>query len=69
MKTLSITEIKKKARDQGVAQLKNAKKCDIIRSIQAAEGNPQCFATGISETCPQEKCCWRPDCIEAEVSK
>ena len=65
MKKLSIIEIKKRAKKLGVTSHKNAKKGEIIRSIQAAEGNPQCFGTGISETCGQMNCCWRPDCLEA----
>lgn len=64
MKKMSIIEIKKKAKELGVAMSKSAKKGEIIRAIQAAEGNSQCFGTGIAKTCSQLNCCWRPDCLE-----
>lgn len=64
MKKLTIFEIRKKAKEMGLTLAKTSKKLEIIRAIQAAEGNPQCFATGVSETCNQSNCCWRPDCLE-----
>jgi hypothetical protein len=64
MKKMNMTEVKKRAKRLGVTPEKTAKKGEIIRAIQAAEGNSQCFGTGIAETCGQEKCCWRPDCLE-----
>ena len=63
MKKLTIIEVRKRAKKLGVAANNNAKKGEIIRAIQAAEGNPQCFGTGVAEFCNQEKCCWRPDCL------
>ena len=65
MKKLTIIEIKKRAKELGLAPAKTAKKGEIILAIQAAEGNTQCFGKGLAETCGQEKCCWRPDCLEA----
>jgi hypothetical protein len=65
MKKLSMIEVKKRAKNLGVLLLKTAKKGEIIRAIQSAEGNSQCFGTGVAKTCGQEKCCWRPDCLEA----
>jgi len=37
----------------------------LLRTIQAAEGNPACFATGKTE-CDQLLCCWREDCMPNE---
>jgi len=37
-------------------------KVDLIRAIQAKEGNPTCFATG-NDSCDQPECCWRDDCL------
>ena len=65
MKKLTIIDIRKMARKLGLAPVKTAKKGEIIRSIQAAEGNTQCFGTGVAKTCGQDKCCWRSDCLEA----
>lgn len=38
------------------------KKAELIRAIQAAEGNFQCFETGQKESCGQPECLWRSDC-------
>lgn len=38
------------------------KKGELIRSIQQAEGNDQCFNTGRSHQCSQQDCLWRKDC-------
>jgi hypothetical protein len=40
-----------------------AKKCDLIRAIQRAEGNQQCYATNTSGCCGQDNCLWREDCV------
>jgi len=65
MKKFTIIDIRKIARELGLAPAKTAKKGEIIRAIQGAEGNSQCFGTGVAKTCGQEKCCWRSDCLEA----
>jgi hypothetical protein len=36
----------------------------LIRSIQRAEGNPDCFLKG-DENCTQIDCAWRPYCLES----
>jgi len=36
--------------------------CGIVRTIQEAEGNEQCFATGESRVCGQSGCLWRDCC-------
>ena len=38
------------------------KKTDLIRAIQAAEGNNACFATSSVQTCGQMTCLWSADC-------
>ena len=38
------------------------KKSDLVRAIQKAEWNEQCFATGASALCGQKACLWREDC-------
>ena len=35
----------------------------LIRCIQRAEGNPDCFRR-IMGDCQEIECCWRPYCIE-----
>jgi hypothetical protein len=39
---------------------------DLIRAIQRAEGNADCFATTQVNECNQAKCLWRVDC-KAEI--
>ncbi len=36
---------------------------ELIRSIQRAEGNPDCFRQAQSH-CDQLGCAWRPYCVE-----
>ncbi|MBE0574259.1 MAG: SAP domain-containing protein, partial [Desulfuromonadales bacterium] len=44
---MNMTEVKAVAKDLGVMPGK-MKKEDLIRTIQLAEGNPQCFNTNFS---------------------
>ena len=38
------------------------KKADMIRSIQRAENNIDCFGTERVEHCHEDACWWRDDC-------
>ncbi len=38
------------------------KKVDLIRGIQKAENNRDCYNRGESTTCGQAGCAWRVDC-------
>ena len=58
---MNLTEVKSKAKEVGVSVGK-MKKPDLIRAIQVAEGNTDCF--GMPEgSCDQENCCFRNDCL------
>lgn len=61
---MNLKEIKTIARKNGV-KAGNMRKDDIIRSIQRAEGNFDCFGTGISSNCSQYDCLWREDCLKS----
>jgi len=56
---MKIDEIRKKAKQIGITNLKQ-NKIDLVRNIQAVEGNCSCFSTEISSTCDQKECCWIP---------
>jgi hypothetical protein len=58
MKMLDIIKI---ATDRG---LKTGKmnKTQLIRAIQKAEGNGECFVTSQIQSCGQMSCLWREDC-------
>lgn len=58
---MNMTEVKAVAKDLGVMPGK-MKKEELIRTIQLAEGNPQCFNTNFSQQCGQDECLWRGNC-------
>ena len=58
---MKLEEIKEIARLQGIKAGK-LKKAELVRAIQAAEGNAACFGSGQSSECGQQACLWRPDC-------
>jgi len=58
---MNLTEIKQLAKDRNIAPGKMRKE-DLIHSLQAQEGNPQCYNTNFSQACGQPNCLWRPDC-------
>jgi len=59
---MTLREIKEIAKEKGI-RVGNMKKENIIRSIQRAEGNFDCFGTAISGVCDQMNCLWRKDCL------
>ncbi|MDY0269446.1 SAP domain-containing protein [Trichloromonas sp.] len=58
---MNMEQIKEVAKARGVKPGK-LKKAELIRAIQAAESNPQCFGTGQVEHCGEPGCLWREDC-------
>ena len=59
---MKLSEIKKKAKKLGVKPGKMGK-TELIRSIQRAEGNFDCFGTA-TDYCDQLGCSWRDDCLK-----
>ena len=59
-------EMRNRAQAAGVTVQTN-NKVDLIRAIQAAEGNLQCFQTGRTQ-CNEVRCCWMADCIPQQVA-
>lgn len=59
---MDLKQIKKIAKTKGVAP-GAMKKDEIIRAIQRAEGNFDCFGSASSGHCTQQDCFWRQDCI------
>ena len=60
-RNMKLVEIRKLAAQRGVKADK-MKKTEIIRAVQAAEGNTACFESGTAVECGQAKCLWRDDC-------
>lgn len=40
-------------------------KTELVRAIQRAEGNFDCYATAYDGVCDQYQCLWREDCFAA----
>lgn len=60
---MTVTEIKKIAKEKGVSAGK-MKKQELIQAIQTAEGNIPCFMTEVANSCSEEGCLWRSDCVK-----
>ena len=59
---MTLKELKEKAKNYEIKAAK-MKKDEIIRAIQRAEGNYDCFGTALSGACSQTDCLWREDCL------
>jgi hypothetical protein len=59
--SMKIDEIKEIAKQHDIKAGK-AKKGDLVRAIQQAEGNNPCFDSNSSRHCGQPACMWRGDC-------
>ena len=64
---MTIREIRKRAKSVGVS-LQTENKADLIRAVQAAENNPQCFHTG-RQRCDETACCWLEDCVPQQFAE
>lgn len=65
---MKITDVKEIAAQRGVKPGR-ASKAELIRTLQAAEGNDACYATGKAEQCGQMECLWREDCDELQQKR
>lgn len=61
---MNVTEIREIAKQHGVKPGK-LNKATLIRKIQSAEGNFDCFGTAVNGNCDQSDCLWRKDCFSA----
>ncbi len=60
---MKMIEIRKIAKEMNLKS-GGMKKVDLIKAIQAAEGNSSCFgSTSGAGNCDQGECCWRSDCL------
>jgi hypothetical protein len=60
---MKMPEIRRRAKEMGVPQMQYRKKGELIRAIQRAEGNFDCYGSAERFGCPQGECCWRSDCL------
>ena len=59
---MDLKAVKEMAKKHGI-KVGGMKKEALIRSIQKAEGNFDCFGTAYSGVCTQNDCSWREDCL------
>jgi len=59
---MKMNEIREKAKALGIKVMATTKKADLIRQIQRAEGNFDCFGA-TKGYCDQLDCCFREDCL------
>jgi len=58
---MTLADIKARAKGLGI-KAGSKKKTELIRAIQLAEGNFDCFGTAIN-SCDQTECCFLNDCL------
>ena len=58
---MKLEEIKEIAKRHTI-KVGKLKKAELVRAIQAAEGNDACFESGKVSVCGQTECLWRGDC-------
>lgn len=58
---MKMTDVRSQAKKLGINSF-GKKKDTLIREVQKAEGNRDCFSRGESASCGQAGCTWRPDC-------
>jgi len=61
---MKIQDIREIAKKNGV-RVGKLNKIELIRAIQKAEGNSDCFAAPYVRECNQMNCLWREDCMIA----
>ena len=58
---MTVEELRAIAKDLGIGT-KNLRKTELIRAIQVAEGNFDCFGRA-KDYCDQLNCLFRKDCL------
>jgi hypothetical protein len=59
---MKIQELRVIAKEKGIGTAKMTK-ADMIRAIQRAEGNFDCFGKAKDGSCDQAGCAWMEDCL------
>jgi len=59
---MKINDVRKMAKGMDINTY-GMKKNNIIRAVQQSENNVECFATERVESCNEEECLWREDCL------
>lgn len=65
---MKLQEVRAIAKSHSIKPI-NLSKTELIKKIQTAEGNFDCFSTAFSGECEQINCLWREDCFAAAVQR
>jgi hypothetical protein len=63
---MKIQDIRKMAKGSGIDSFGKSK-AEIIRALQKAEGNFDCYGRAGSGFCDQAGCLWKEDCLSDSV--
>jgi len=63
---MKLEDVHNIAKSRGVHPGKLSK-TELIKTLQAGEGNFDCFATAHGGECDQVACLWRADCFDAAM--
>ncbi len=58
---MKMADVRSHARQMGIKPARKTKET-LIREIQRAESNRDCYNRGERDACGQETCAWRADC-------
>jgi hypothetical protein len=58
---MKLEEIKEIAKQHNI-KVSKMKKAELVRAVQQAENNVECFETGTANNCGENDCLWREDC-------
>lgn len=61
---MKLTEVRAIAKQHRIT-LGKLSKSELIKLIQACEGNFDCYASAFESECDQGGCNWRTDCFDA----
>ena len=65
---MKLQEVKAIAKQRGVDPGR-MRKGELIKAIQRAEGNNDCFGTVLLMECGQMNCLWREDCLNDKAKR
>ena len=65
---MNFNEIKRIAKGMGINTF-GMKKLDVVRAIQREENNIDCYGTQRVNTCHEDACLWRNDCISLDQTR
>jgi hypothetical protein len=65
---MRMEEVRARAKVLGMKSTFGLSKVELIRRIQRAEGNFDCFGTA-KDYCDQSQCCFKEDCLTPPALK